>query len=330
MGKTGGIWIVAEQVGTRVSEVSLELLTKARDLDDDTRMHVYAVLPGYELTGPAQELLDYGAEIVYTMDDPRLNFFQSDLYALVLEDLFKRYLPEIVLWGATSAGKELAPTLAARLNTGLAAHCVDLKIKAGRELIAVIPAFGGNMLGEILFPRNRPQMASIKPGIFRKAALDTAAGRIIKESTDVLNGYASPLEILGLEEVQGRRQPIEEAEIVIAGGFGVGSQENWRLLEEFAAKLSGAVGCTRPALDAGWIKDESTMIGTSGRTVHPGLYLGFGISGATHHVVGMKDAKTIINVNTDSNAQVFDVSDYKVVADAQAVLEALLEIIKQT
>jgi electron transfer flavoprotein alpha subunit len=277
----------------------------------------------------AEELVAGGADRVYMVDDHRLEHYLNGAYALVLEYLIKKYRPEIVLCGSSFNGSELSATVAARLGTGLAAHCVDLYIDERGDLVQVVPAFGGMVLGDILCPGSRPQMASVKPGVFQKPEKDPGrTGEVIKEEASVLNGYISPLRAVRTVRREPAELPLEKAETVVAGGWGVGA-DAWPYLEQLAAELSGAVGCTRPALDEGWAKGEHALIGTSGKTVRPRVYIGFGISGTTHHVVGMKDSGIIININTDPGAPVFQVSDYGVVADAKKFLPLLLEKIRE-
>jgi electron transfer flavoprotein alpha subunit len=326
----GAVWVLAEQTGGRLAEVSLELLGKARELASHGGGSLTsAVLLGSGMSFLAEELIACGADKVIMVDDPRLELYQNDTYALVLEALIKKHRPEIVLCGASYRGSELSATVAARLETGLAAHCVDLYINDRGEFTQVVPAFGGMVLGDILCPKARPQMASVKPGMFQKREKDAArTGEVVKETAAVLNDYTSPLKAVRTVQSQPPELPLEKAGTVVAGGWGVGA-DTWPLLNRVAGELAGAVGCTRPALDEGWAKGEHTLIGTSGKTVRPRVYIGFGVSGSTHHIVGMKDSGVIISINTDPGAPIFQVSDYGVVADAKKLLPVLLEKIKE-
>lgn len=326
----GAVWILAEQTGGRLAEVSLELLGKARELAAHGGGSLTAaVLVGSDIGFLAEELIACGADQVFLVDDPRLEPYQHDTYGLVLEDLIKKHRPEIVLCGASYRGSELSATVAAKLETGLAAHCVDLYINDRGELVQVVPAFGGMVLGDILCPQARPQMASVKPGVFQRPEGNAArTGQVIKESAAVLDDYKSPLKAVGTVRSQPSELPLEKAGTVVAGGWGVGA-DAWPLLDRIARELAGAVGCTRPALDEGWAEGEHAMIGTSGKTVRPRVYIGFGVSGSTHHIVGMKDSGVIININIDPGAPVFQVSDYGVVADAKKILPVLLEKIRE-
>ena len=328
--KPGAVWVIGEINGEKLVEVTLELLGKARELAArGGGSFTSAVLLGNE-TGPlAEELIEYGADQVILVEDPRLGLYQNDTFARVLERLVKKHGPEIVLFGATHCGSELSATLAARLKTGLSAHCIDLKINDRKEFVQVVPAFGGKVYSDILCPEARPQMAGVKPGIFPKTERDAArTGAVLKENAAVLDSYQSPLRALRVVQKQPRELPLEKAETIVAGGWGAGP-DAWPILDQIAVELGGAVGCTRPALDEGWTKGEHTMIGTSGKSVRPRVYMGFGVSGSAHHIVGMKDSGVIININNDPEAPVFEVSDYKVVADAKKFLPVLLDKIRE-
>lgn len=324
--QTGAVWVIAEHIGDKLAEVSLELLGKARELAaHGGGSHTSVILLGYKIGFLAEELIAYGADQVILIDDPRLELYQNDTFALILAGLVQKYRPEIVLLGATYRGSELSATVAAKLETSLAAHCVDLYINDRGDLVQVVPAFGGTVLGDILCPQARPRMASVKPGMFAKPDRDpTRTALLIKETASLLDGYVSPLKALRIVQKQPAGLPLEKAKTVVAGGWGVG-KEAWHFLDQLAGELSGAVGCTRPALDEGWAAGEHAMIGTSGKTVRPQVYIGFGISGSTHHIAGMKDSSLIINVNNDPDAPVFQVSDYGVVADAKEFLPLLLK-----
>lgn len=322
------IWVVAELQHGKPAPVSLEVLGQARhlaaSLPDGVGEVAVAVL-GAQAEAAAQELVAWGADKIYLVEDSRLLHYQNDSYAAVLRRLVEREKPDILLFGATSAGEELAPTLAAQLHTGLAAHCSGLELNADGQLVMLVPAFGGRVVGEIFCPHTRPQMASIKPGTFTLPQRRAGRGETVREDVSALLFEDDiRLEAIDLVEAEPSGLPLEKADVVIAGGFGVGNKANWSVLEQLAAQLQGAVGCTRPALDEGWTAGEHTMIGTSGKTVRPKVYLGFGISGAAHHAVGIKDAGIIINVNRDAAAPALAYSDYYVVADAKKIAEALL------
>lgn len=238
-----------------------------------------------------------------------------------MEQAVREYQPQLLLIGATALGEEAAPALGICLETGVAAHCIDIRISENGRVAYMVPAFGGKVIGEIFIPEGNPAIASIKPGTF--AGREDTAG-----SDTVLTVGELPepaLRITAREESESGKKALDKTDLVFCGGFGIGSEENWKKLEKIAAVLQGAAGCTRPVVDMGWGPDEYDMIGTSGRTIRPKVYVGFGISGAAHHLCGIRDAGIIISINNDKEAEVFAASDYKGVLDAQAVIDSLLE-----
>ncbi len=328
-----GIWVIAEYTGGCLHSVSLELLTKARELCRQLPAPetVTAVVLGNNIADIAGELGAYGAEQVITVDHPGLEIFRSDAYAAVMTGLIHTYKPSVLLVGATATGSDLAAVLGVRLHTGVAAHCVDVRINAEGNMVAVVPAFGGKVLGDILCPAHRPQIATIKPGVLgqpvRQEKYDYSA--VSYDPAQDIAKDSGRVKAVGIQRQDVCGLPLEAAEIVVAGGWGIGSAENWKQLEELAALLGGAVGCTRPAVDEGWVRGEEQMIGTSGKTVRPKVYLGAALSGATHHVCGMKDAGLVISINKDPKAPIFEVSDVRVVGDANAILPLLTAEIKK-
>ncbi|MFZ5647111.1 MAG: electron transfer flavoprotein subunit alpha/FixB family protein [Bacillota bacterium] len=328
------LWVVAERQGGSLRKVALELISRAvvlaarlEELKGE-RPGVWAVATGPDDGLDTGELYRYGADGVMLVCHPSLEDHRTDLHATALAELMKEKSPQIVLIGATAWGSEVAPTVAARLKTGLAAHCADLQINDQGLLVQSVPAFGGKVLGEILCPDRRPQMASVRPGVFRADPVNRAGAGVPVVIRPDISLDDSRIRVMEIQQEEISGKPLEEAEVVIAGGWGVGSKENWMLLEELAELLGAAVGCTRPALDEGWTRGDHTMIGTSGKNIRPKVYLGFGISGATHHVVGMKDSGLVISVNTNPKADIFQFSDIKVVADAAAMARALIEQVK--
>lgn len=329
-GEYKDIWVFAEHWKNKVLPVYNELLGKAKELagqmGNSTR--VCSVVFGSNVETLLEELKTSGADRIYVVDDERLKLYNPDYYGEAFKYLIETYKPDIVLIGATALGSELAPTVAAKIKTGLAAHCIDLKINDDGELVQVVPAFGGRVLGEIFTPNTRPQMASIKPGAFVRKAIPESAGEVIRCDSSCLNSVEPRIITLGVHREEVKGIPIDEAEVVVCGGFGVGSRENWELLQELADLLKGAVGCTRPSLDEGWAESEDTMVGTSGKSIRPKVYIGVGISGATHHICGMKDSNFIVSINKDKNANIFEVSDVKIVGDCTVILKALIEKLK--
>jgi len=324
---TKDIWVFIEQNQGQPANVSLELLNEAAAMKNKMSSpgSVVAVVIGSDTEQLVKVCMEYGAERVYKAEDKRLSLYNPEYYASIIVKLIEEHDPHILLFGATYIGSQLAPMVAARVKTGVAAHSIELKIDADDNLVAVVPAFGGKVLGDILIPNHRPQMASIKPGILNKAEKRPVEGKIEEVDLSFLDSIAAPLKPIRLcrEEVKG--VPLEEAEVVVCGGFGVGDKEHWSMLEKLAEKLGGAVGCTRPAVDEGWAEGEHLMIGTSGKSIRPKVYIGFGISGATHHICGMKDSGVIISINKDENSEIFKVSDFGLVGDARGILPLLLE-----
>ncbi|MGI6145330.1 MAG: electron transfer flavoprotein subunit alpha/FixB family protein [Clostridia bacterium] len=333
IGAWKGIWVIAEQIEGTINSVSFELLGKAKQLKEQLKSSepVTAVLLGSDIQGLADELGQYGAEEVIVIEHEKLAIFENDTYAAVLNDLIQERKPEIVLMGATAIGQDLAPMLGGILKTGVAAHCVDVNINEEGKFVAVVPAFGGKVLGDIFCPDHRPQMATLKPGILGEPVLDKNAVFKVtaynaEESLKKVTGRVKAVGIYK-NEIQGI--PLEKAEVVVVGGWGIGSKENWSYIEELATLLGGAVGCTRPAVDENWAEGEHQMIGTSGKSVRPKVYIGAAVSGSTHHLCGMKDSGLVISINTDENAPIFDSSDVCIVADAAKFLPKLIERIKQ-
>jgi electron transfer flavoprotein alpha subunit len=281
------------------------------------------------LESEAERLAGYGAGVIYLADDPSLAMYSPVTYVPILAGLAASKRPDIYLFGATAIGSALGPAVAARLRTGMAAHCLDLRINERGGLTALVPSFGGKVIGEILCPNTTPQMASVKPGIFVKKDPAPALARVEKMDASL---WSDALNSAGLEPrdvvvIPPKGMPLKEADIVICGGFGVGSQENWQLLETLAQYAGGASACTRPVVDEGWAEERS-MIGTSGQSIRPKVYLGFCISGATHHICGMNEAGVVISVNNDSSAPIFEVSDYGTIADVNSILPLLVDAFK--
>jgi electron transfer flavoprotein alpha subunit len=325
-GNMNGIWVFAEQRGGELHEVSLELLGKARQLADEAGKRVTAVILGHDIRPIAQLLVNHGADSVLVGDDPRLKTYRLIPYAMVMASLVHAYDPEILLMGATYMGVELAPRVAAKVRTGLSAHCIDLRLDDKGQLLQVVPGWGGGVIATITCPDNRPQMATVMPGIM-KALSSTERGGEIKEIEIDLPEEGLGPEVLEVKREKPDQLPLEKAEFVVAGGWGIGSRENWRLIESLAELLGGAVGATRPPVDEGWA-EEGQMIGQSGKTVRPKLYIGIGISGVMHHVVGMDQSEHIITINTDPNAEIFDTSDVIVVEDFRKIVPKLIEEIQ--
>ena len=320
------IWVYAEQKADGLAGVVAELLGEACRLTQGND-EIGAVLIGHEVGDMAQEAISLGADKVYVADNVDLKIYNNETYSRIIEHIVQEEKPDIVLIGATSTGCDLASTLGARLGTGVAAHCVGLEINTDGNLVQIVPSFGGKVMAEILCPVHRPQMATIKPGVFEPGAQKSVgSGEVVfVDVAEVLRNYQPKIEALEVHHRPPVGKPLEQAEVVVAGGWGIGSREDWQLIESLATALDGAVGCTRPAVDEGWAAGEHMMIGTSGKTIKPKVYIGIGVSGAAHHLCGMKDAGTIISINNNPEATIFDISDIKVVADFKKILPILIQ-----
>ncbi len=324
LGDWKGIWVFIEQEEGCPAEVSFELLAAAKRLSlKRGGVEVVALLLGHGVKGIAHELLNYGADRVLLADHPSLERYLTLPYTRVVSRLILEKKPEIFLLPATSVGADLAARVAIRVNTGLSAHCTSLDINSEGELLQVVPAFGGKVMATILCPKHRPQMATIRPGVYRRGEPRGERGKVEEVPVHI---QPEDLRQKAVETHWEKKpaQTIEEAEVVVAGGAGIGNSEDWKWIEKLGEVLQAAVGGTRPPLDEGWISEEQ-MIGQSGKTIRPKLYIGVGISGVIQHVVGIQDARTIIAINQDPNAAIFQSADLGAVADFRRVLPLLVE-----
>ena len=319
-----GIWVFIEQEEGCVAEVSFELLAAAGQLSQKRGgAEVVALLLGHGIKELAKGLLSYGADRVLLADHPSLKKYLTLPYTRVLGRLIADRKPDILLLPATSVGADLAARVAIRVNTGLSAHCTHLDINANGELMQVVPAFGGKVMATILCPKHRPQMATIRPGVYKRGELRNGQGGVEEVSADI---RAEDLKqrVVEVHWEKKAAQSIDEAEVVVAGGAGIGNPEDWKWVERLAHVLHAAIGGTRPPLDEGWI-EEGQMIGQSGKTIRPKLYIGVGISGVIQHVVGIQDAKVIVAVNNAPHAAIFQSADLGAVVDFRKILPLLVE-----
>ncbi len=318
-----GVWVFAEQHKGEISSVALELLGEGRKLADKRKTKLSAVLIGSGIKARTHELIAHGADIVFVADDPALKNFNDDSYCAALSLLASLHKPEIILAGATAIGRSFIPMVAARLCTGLTADCtlLDIDPETG-NLLQTRPAFGGNIMATIVTPNHRPQMATVRHKVMKKAALDASRRGDVIDVKFTAAGDLRTRVIKTVEEVSGTIN-ISEADIIVAGGRGMGSAQNFKLLEELAKTLGGAVGATRGAVDEGWIP-YSHQVGQTGKTVCPKLYVACGISGAVQHLAGMQSSDVIIAVNKDPEAPIFSVATYGIVGDAMEVLPAMI------
>lgn len=321
----GPVWVIAEQIDCRILPVSLQLIGQARRLAVELKVSLETVLLGDQMDEQVQQLFAAGADRVYLGNAPDLAYYHPEIYSDMIVRLAKEQKPEIILIGSTSMGTELAPQVAARLDTGLTAHCIDLVLDENKLCESIIPAYGG--LLSIICPEKRPQMATIASGVFPKPELDESrTGEIIPlEIPARISGRIQTLEIVR-EESEG--VPLESAPIVVAGGAGAGDLEGWHKIADLAETLNAALGSTRPAVDEGWT-DLETMIGQSGKMVSPELYIGVGLSGELQHMVGIVGAKVMVAINNDAKSPVFEQVDYGIVDDCREFIPVLINKIKK-
>ena len=317
------IWVFCEQRDGELQNVALELLGVARELAEKTNEKVCAALLGHKISDKAGELVAHGADEVYVIDDERLDRFVTEPYAQAMTTLARKYEPSVILFGATSIGRDLAPRLSARLKTGLTADCTKLEMDETGNLFMTRPAFGGNLFATIICPDHRPQMSTVRPGVMKKLDRDASRkGEIITESCD---WNESKFLVTVVDEVKSVQCAvnIEEAKLLVSCGRGV---KNVEPAYELAEKLGGSVAASRALVDAGVI-DHCSQVGQTGKTVRPEAYLAFGISGAIQHLAGMEESEYIVAVNTDKNAPIFKVANLGIVADAAAVMKNLNKLV---
>jgi len=321
------IWIFAEQRSGQPADVVFELLGKARLLAAAPGWKVGALLIGHNVSGTAALLENRGADEILVADNPGLEDYRGGNYLAVVDRAVRNYQPDVVLFGATAMGVDLASRLAARLRTGLSAHCIDLELNEKGELAAVIPWPGGDFLGRIVCPRHRPQMATVSPGIFDVPRSDFPEAEVLTID-GALNSDRGFYRILEKKPEERKPGDLENARVVVVGGYGIGARENWALVEELASVLGGVAGATRPPVDEGWVNAD-LMVGQSGRTVHPRLYIGVGVSGHLHHLVGVKGTELKVAVNQDTRAAIFDHCDLGLAGDYREIIPALIAALKE-
>lgn len=335
-----GVFIFAQQVDNKISSIALELLGKAKDLAESLdEKTVTAVLIGSEVGGLTDELGAYGADRVIVVDDPELKDYRTEPYAHAVASVVDKYKPEILLVGATAIGRDLGPRVSARLHTGLTADCTQLEIgdfpliavpgkeQKHQQLLMTRPAFGGNTIATIACPDYRPQMATVRPGVMQKITPDAGHKAEVISYNPGFVPNDCYTEILKIVKEVSSVADIQAAKILVSGGRGVGSPENFKLLDELAGVLHGTVSCSRAVVDSGW-KPKDLQVGQTGKTVRPHVYFAIGISGAIQHVAGMEESDIIIAINKDENAPIFDVADYGIVGDLNKVVPLLTEKIR--
>ena len=336
-----GVFIFAEQVDNKISGIAFELVGKAKDLAADLNTTVTAVLLGSGITEKANELAEYGADRVIVVDDPALETYMTEPYTHALSSVINEFKPEIMLVGATPIGRDLGPSVSARVATGLTADCTKLDIgdfplkpvpgkedeQKHNQLLMTRPAFGGNTIATIACPNNRPQMATVRPGVMQKKPRVAGATCEIVSYNPGFEKNAKYVEILEVVKAIKDTVDIMDAKILVSGGRGVGSPENFKILEELAKAIGGEVSCSRAVVDAGW-KPKDLQVGQTGKTVRPQVYIACGISGAIQHLAGMEESDLIIAINKDETAPIFDVADIGIVGDLNKIVPALTKEIE--
>jgi len=322
-----GVWIFGEQKNGIISNVVFELLGAGRKLADDLDVPLSAVLIGENIETIANDLISHGADNVYVVDNPSLKLFNDESYSDIFVQLITRYKPEIVLMGATTYGRSLAPRVASRLNTGLTADCTGLEIDPERKiLLQTRPAFGGNLMATIICPNHRPQMATVRPKVMKALEPDTGRkGEIIKPEIKIPENVSIKVKDVVTDICE--MVNLTDADIIVSAGRGIGDPKNLKLVEELARVLGGAVGASRAVVDAGWI-EYSHQVGQTGKTVGPKVYFACGISGAIQHLAGMSSSDIIIAINKNPDAPIFKIATYGIVGDVLEVLPALINEFK--
>ena len=336
-----GVYIYAQQIDGEISSISFELIGKAKELAGSLGTDVTAVLLGSNVKGLAAELGEYGADNVIVVDDPALETYRTEPYAQALTAVINEYKPEIMLVGATAIGRDLGPTVSARVATGLTADCTKLEIgdfplvpvpgkedeQKHNQLLMTRPAFGGNTIATIACPDNRPQMATVRPGVMQKLPREAGrAAEIIEFNPQIVenNRFAEILEVV---KAVGQVENIMDAKVLVSGGRGVGSKENFKLLEDLADAMGGMVSCSRAVVENGWLPQDY-QVGQTGKTVRPQIYFAIGISGAIQHVAGMEESDLIVAINKDEDAPIFEVADYGLVGDLNKIVPQLTAAIR--
>ena len=335
-----GVFVFAQQVDNFISNIAYELIGKGKELAKDLGVEVTAVLVGSDVKGLADQLAEYGADKVIVVDDPELKEYRTEPYTHAIASVIKEFKPEIFLIGATAIGRDLGPRVCARIHTGLTADCTKLDIGdfpmnpvPGREtkhnqLLMTRPAFGGNTIATIACPDFRPQMATVRPGVMQKAPKEAGKKAVVTEFNPGFTKNNKYVDILEVVKAVSNTVDIMDAKILVSGGRGVGSPENFKILDDLAEAIGGTVSCSRAVVDAGW-KPKDLQVGQTGKTVRPNVYFAIGISGAIQHLAGMEESDIIVAINKDESAPIFDVADYGVVGDLNKIVPMLTEKIKE-
>ncbi len=322
------VLVFAEQRNNKIARVVFELLGKARELADKLNVKLATILLTEKDNGLSNQLIQYGADRVYLAENSLLKNYQTELYTKVIVEHIKKTKPQIVIYGATNIGRDLAPRIAQRITTGLTADCTGLDITEEGLLLQTRPAFGGNIMAQIVCPKHRPQMATIRPGVMKAKEKDKKRnGETIRVEVKI-SEKDKKTEIIKIIRETKKKVNLEEAKIIVSGGRGLGKKENFKLIEELASLLNAEVGASRAAVDAGWISKEH-QVGQTGKTVRPKLYLAIGISGSIQHKAGMQNSDLIIAINKDPEAPIFQIADYGIVDDLFKIVPEMIKQLKQ-
>ncbi len=324
-----GVWVFVEQIEGEPADVSWELLGVGADLAKTLGVELCSIVVGDKVENLCQESFACGASKAYLVDDPVFHYYRTEPYYKAICYLVKKYKPEVLLMGATGLGRDLAGAVATKLQTGLTADCTGLAIDEKRFLLQTRPAFGGNIMATILTERTRPQMATVRPHVMPLPEKDPSCkGEIIRESVPVKEEEIAVKVLEIIDERKAGAVDVAAAEVIVSGGRGMCAKENFAILQELADELDGVVGCSRGAVEAGWMPVER-QVGQTGKTVRPKIYIACGISGAIQHLVGMQDSDVIIAINRDRQAPIFEVASYGIVGDVFQVVPAITNRIKE-
>lgn len=330
MSENKNLWVIVEtdEEGSAVN-VGLELMNPGRQMADAIDEKLYAVIIGSNVDKAKEEVKEYGVDGIITVDDEGYKQYNTEVYTDAIEKLVKKHSPNIILIGATNKGRDLGPRVAARLHTGLTADCTELGIdEETKDVRWTRPAFGGNLMAMILCPDHRPQMGTVRPGVFKKEAIGVKDDIDIVDEDIKFEGEARTKILDFIPRDEGDEVDLEGAEFIVSGGRGLGDPKNFKLIEDLAKALDGTVGSSRAAVDAGWIA-HSHQVGQSGKTVGPKVYVAIGISGAIQHLAGINAADTVIAINKDPDAPIFGVADYGIVGDLFEVVPQLTEALNK-
>ena len=322
------VYVFIEQRDGKIQNVAFELLGEARTLADKLGEKVVAILPGYDMKGLAEECIAYGADEVVVIDSPELEVYTTEPYAQAIHQVIEARKPSIVLFGATTIGRDLGPRLSARVGTGLTADCTGLEISEDRDLMMTRPAFGGNLMATIVCKDHRPQMSTVRPGVMRMKDRDGARKGTVENFKAEFKPEKFRVRVVETVKEAKDRVDITEAKILVSGGRGVGSQEGFDKLRDLAKEMDAEVSSSRAMVDAG-VMDHDRQVGQTGKTVRPDVYFALGISGAIQHLAGMEESEMIIAINKDKFAPIFSIADLGIVGDVHKIVPLLTERLRK-